>query len=479
MYSDMKKTLYIISFALLLSGCTDFLGIKPRGYDVAEKLEHYQGLLYGCEPFILEESFPYMCFELFTDEDGYGQLFSNVGSAATNAFKWEADILRPDENCGEWNFPASMLYPLNIVIAETLDASDGTPEQKKAIHAEARVLRAWHTFFMSQFFGKPYNPQSAASDLCVPIITKAATIGNDFERKTVAQVYNFVTSEMEEALPVLPADSDHCRRAFGPTANAMLGKVYWTMGEYSKALPYLKTAYEDHKAAGMGLLDYNGMIETDGTIKYPVDDLKNPELMYTICGMPCLWPSMMAGTYGTLMLGLKTEVLKKYYTPDDRRLCFISGMKSGKSAHVSFKDDDIYHINMSRITSEFGMSIPDLYMMYAECLARTEDHVAARSVIEEFRHNRLPAVSAAVPADATDGDALVKFIVDERMREFIGYGNTWFNTRRLWNDPLFQDMKSMYTHTDGKQTWTLTEDRLTMRIPPSVMDWHPEYTDNR
>lgn len=476
---NMKKTLYIFSLLVVLCGCTDFLGIKPRGYDVAERLEHYQGLLYGSEPFMLDESFPYMCFELFTTEDGYGQVYSNIGSNATNAFKWEADILRPDENCGEWNNPASMLYPLNIVIAEVLNAEDGTQEQKKAIHAEARAMRAWHTFFMSQFFGKPYTPQTAASDLCVPIITKAATIGNDFERKTVEQVYSFVTSEMEAALPDLPSDSDHCRRVFGPTANAMLGKFYWNMGLYSEALPFLEAAYKGHKTAGMGLLDYNTMIETDGTIKYPVDELKNPELMYTMLGMPCLWPSMMAGTYGTLMLGLKTEVLKKYYTPDDCRLCFISGMDSGKSAHLSFKDGDIYYINMSRITSEYGMCVPDLYMMYAECLARTENYVSARSVIEEFRRSRLPAASAAVPAEVADGDALVKFIVDERMREFIGYGNTWFDTRRLWNDPLFQDMKSMYTHTDGVQTWTLTEERLTMRIPPSVMEWHPEYTDNK
>ena len=64
------------------------------------------------------------------------------------------------------------------------------------------------------------------------------------------------------------------------------------------------------------------------------------------------------------------------------------------------------------------------------------------------------------------------------MRENLGYGASWFDMRRLWNDPLFQDMKKWYVHTDGVQEYTLTEQRLVMRIPPSVMIWHDDYVNN-
>ena len=47
--------------------------------------------------------------------------------------------------------------------------------------------------------------------------------------------------------------------------------------------------------------------------------------------------------------------------------------------------------------------------------------------------------------------------------------------RRLWSDPIFEFMKEFYTHTDGEQTYTLTEERLTMNIPPQITAWHPEY----
>ena len=79
----MRKTIYIaIMFTLMVStGCEDYLGIKPRGYDVAYKIEHYEGLIYGAEPFMLDETFPYMCFEYTTDRDGYESVYSNLEEA--------------------------------------------------------------------------------------------------------------------------------------------------------------------------------------------------------------------------------------------------------------------------------------------------------------------------------------------------------------------------------------------------------------
>ena len=68
--------------------------------------------------------------------------------------------------------------------------------------------------------------------------------------------------------------------------------------------------------------------------------------------------------------------------------------------------------------------------------------------------------------------------VEERMREFIGFGNSWFDMRRLWNDPDFQYMKAWYTHTDGTTEYTLSADRLVMEIPPVILSWHPEYANN-
>ncbi|MDD2425745.1 MAG: RagB/SusD family nutrient uptake outer membrane protein, partial [Bacteroidales bacterium] len=75
-------------------------------------------------------------------------------------------------------------------------------------------------------------------------------------------------------------------------------------------------------------------------------------------------------------------------------------------------------------------------------------------------------------------DDLIKFAVAERIREQFGTGITWYDMRRLWDDPLFQDLKQYYTRTDGTDSFTLTKERLTMKIPPSVMIWNPDYVQN-
>lgn len=472
----MKRLIYIIiAGVVMLNSCTEYLGIKPRGYDVAYKIEHYEGLIYGREMFMLDEVFPFMCFELTTDEGGFANSYSLIGSDATNAYTWSETIFRPDENCGEWNDPVAYIYPLNIVINQVSEAEGGTEEEREALRAEARVLRAYMTYTMAQFFGRHYNPSTAAADLCVPIITTASTIGNEFPRKTVQDVYDFIIKEMTESVPLLPVRREHCNRAFSVTGNAMLGKVYWTMGKYPEALEYLKTAYEGLEAAGAGLMDYAGMV-SDGEITYPVDDLQNPELLWNYETMTHIWSAMYPSYYGSSLFTIKPEVMTRYFSSGDYRLCFYSGMKSGKTLFNKFDGRDTYHLNLSNFVGNIGIRVGDLYLMYAECLARTDEYAEARRIIEEFRSFRIEDGKEDV--EAADGDELIRFIVAERMREYLGYGNSWFDMRRLWNDPLFQDMKEMYVHSDGRQDYTLDEERLVMRIPPQVMEWHPEYVDN-
>ncbi len=114
----MKKSrIYVtILSAVLLTGCTDWLMVQPRGVEVPDKLEHYEGLLYGTEQYFIGEVFPYMCFENTCTRSGYETMYSAVGRPECNAYLWQADIFMEDEECAEWNFPAAGMYALNVVV---------------------------------------------------------------------------------------------------------------------------------------------------------------------------------------------------------------------------------------------------------------------------------------------------------------------------------------------------------------------------
>ncbi len=468
----MKKILFCLMLAAATVSCSRYLDVKPRGYDIPTTLAQYEGLIYGQEYAMMDEVFEFMGFEFTTDADGYGNVYANMGRDICNAYCWKKDIFLPDENCGEWNRPASFLYPMNVVIAEVMNAADGTEAERKAVQAEARMVRAWMLFTMAQFFGKPYDPATAASDPCIPLITTASTMETDYPRKTVAEVYDFILTEMREALPDLRDEPEHYRRVFRPTGAAMLGKVLWMTGDYDAALPLLQEALTGALAQGCALLDYNARIKDDNTLDLPTDWLQNTEYLFLFESMARLWPAVYTTYYNSILFSIKDEVLDHYFRSGDTRLATLTGIPSGVSGYPKRKAGDRYAPNTSHMLTNLGIGLADVYLMTAECLARAGEDAEAARLLEELRAHRM------APADAPVSGDLVVAAVEERMREFIGFGNSWFDMRRLWNDPDFQYMKAWYTHTDGTTEYTLSADRLVMEIPPVILSWHPEYANN-
>ncbi len=477
----MKKLLTYFALVLLtltFSSCSDYLDIKPRGYDVPHKLSHYEGLIYGAD---LSSIFVYHygTFEHTIDEPGFSSLYSLEGYNASKAYLWQPDIFRADDECYEWNMPCSHFYRLNLIVDEVMDAEDGTDAQKISVQSEARFMRAWFTFLMAQYFGDHYNEATAATDLCVPIITEASTTGTEFERETVQKVYDYIITEMEESLEYLPKRPSHTKRIFNGAGNAMLGKVYWMIGDYEKALPYLEEAMtifgNDNT---VNLNDLALLIDTDaGQIwDYPIS-ANNPESIFVIQTMTNLWTAL-ATMMGNAHRTLRPDVLHEYFDDYDMRLSLFTGVETWMTAYAMFSTDVRYHTNMTIMTANDGISLPDVYLMYAETLARTGDINKAKEVLTNLRSKRMPIANAAIPLSVANQDEVIQFVVAERIRENFGTGLTWYDMRRLWDDPLFQDLKQYYTRTDGTDTYTLTKERLTMKLPPSVMKWNPDFKQN-
>jgi len=478
----MKRILYFLAIVIIIgstAGCSDYLDIKPRGTDVPHKLAHYEGLLYGFEMGGMWK-YHYGTFEHTIDQAGFESFYIYEGYNAAKAYQWQPDIYRPDDQSSEWNESCSLFYTFNVVANEVMSADDGTESQKLSVKAEARFMRAWYTFMMAQYFGKPYDPTTSVTDLCVPVITTASTVGTDFSRRTVKEVYEYILTEMTESLPYLAKRPAHSRRVFHATGNAMLGKVYWMMGKYHEALPYLAAAKlildtDNNKV----LINFDSKInKTTGKITgYPNLNV-SPENLYEVGSMTNLWTAFAPMYFGEPLRTFRPDVFHKYFSSGDYRLGLFNGVETGKTAFANLTPQVRYHTNTTSMNYNEGISLPDVYLMYAECLAREGDQEKAKQVLYELRINRMPAAQASVPVTVTTKDDLVKFAVAERIRENFGTGLLWYDMRRLWNDPLFQDLKQYYTRTDGTSTFNLTKERLTLQIPPSVMIWHPEYVQN-
>jgi len=469
----MKKNITILAAvaAMFLTSCEGYLNVKPKGYDIASKIEHYQGLLLGInrEMCFLSECFPYMCFDCSIDQDGYDNMYSipALSSHACNGYKWEKDIYREDETCGEWFTFTTAFYYYNIVINQVLDAEDGTPEQRLALQSEARMLRAYCTFMMSEFFGD------------VPIIKEATTLGGDYSLHSREEVIDFVISEMKEAVETLADEEEHYMRVFKPTGEALIGKVLFYLGRYDEALPYLEASYKNiNSRSDIGLSDYYSQKNDSGDVEFITYSNEDPQKLFLLSTMYRLWPAVYTESYSMLLTGVSNDIIKKfYYDKKDTRLSLLTSVSSGKTAYVQYKASDKYGANMKSIVSDVGINVPMVYTMLAECLARAGKATEAKDILVEFRKHRMDPGHENLPDDVVTAEQLTVFAFEESMREQIGFGTTWFDMKRVWDDPLFQYMKEYYVHKLGSETFTLTEDKLYLQYPPSVTVWHPEYLE--
>ncbi len=104
--------------------------------------------------------------------------------------------------------------------------------------------------------------------------------------------------------------------------------------------------------------------------------------------------------------------------------------------------------------------------------------------METLRKARMPVANATVATNiASNQSALLQFIFDERVREFATKGYRWFDMRRISVDPILA--KPTFTHIlykDATSTnttlFTLKPTRLTLRIPVSIMNANPQFTNN-
>ncbi|MEJ2884601.1 RagB/SusD family nutrient uptake outer membrane protein [Pedobacter sp. GR22-6] len=478
----MKK---LFSFALLvwlsfsMSACKrEFLEVTPAGKLIATKTSDYDLLL---NSLTLGNQFMTYTQAMGDEMAAIEPYYAGTTIQQQRSFQWADIIYEQNDDAPEITYPTKALYIYNIVIDEVLSSTGGSEVQKNTIQAEALGGRAWTYFQLINFFGKPYVAATAATDPGFPIIDKANVTLKSFSRASVKEVYDFIIKDLQAAIPHLSASPLHRFRMSRPTAEALLGKVYLSMGLYSEALPYLNAAMTDiiNSSYPVRLYDYNVTFGSGGS--FLPNSVIGPTLPNLYNYEESLYSRQTTGdwtsTSNALLLSPATMSL---YGSSDLRRNFMK--------NTPYPSGTAFPLGMARRAGPFspiiGMLVPDVYLMRAEVKARLNDLPGAKNDVESLRIKRMPASDAPVPAAIiSDRISLVKFILDERIREFSALGYRWLDMRRLSVDSEFQStVKSTHTlYTTGgtvSSTFTLRPERLTFKIPPKVLAENPGMQDN-
>lgn len=479
-----KQWIYMAVMAggMMMASCSKFLDVVPKGKDTPRTLDQYNGLLNSTNLFnyndvaqnadgsTTSKGGADMCVMMGDDMITDSLFLSQLDLSYLNGYTWKDNIYLPDADAVEWGTFYGQNYTYNVIVDNVMNVADDNLPKKKQLLAEARVGRALMHFMLLNYFAKPYNPATAATDPGVPLVTTANAVASGFKRNRVQEVYDFVVNELVSAIPDLPEITPMRLRMGKSAGYYILGQVYWTMGKYDLALTALeqcKTALTN-SAVPVAFYDYNKVMD--------------------------VWTSPFMPSYGAFNMPQAYDNQENIYLKQVSLLNFIfsnAGMIS-PSAAAKFDPADQrlkfyyaadyftgatplpYLLRNSPFVVNMGPSLPGLYLMLAECKARTGDLSGATADLITLRSNRLPAGKTGV--SATTKEDLIRFVIDERLREYAGTGMRWFDMRRLSTDPLFKNVT--YTHQLGSATFTLPTARLTLKIPPKILMLNPGMEDN-
>ena len=297
----------------------------------------------------------------------------------------------------------------NLIIENAPTATEATDAERGQVIAQAKILRAMKYFTLVNYYAKTYNAATAATDGGVPLIT-SAEVGATYTQPSVQEIYDFIVQDISEALPALPERALNVLYADKATAYALAARVYLQMGNYQEALASAGEALKRNDRLFDWVAFYN---DNAAVLSVPdvYQSITSPmgfdyEENYIFCHGN--------NSYSGNDLQMREDRGNRFEQGDAH---FMSRWKIRTMAGSTY-----YNPNMGGYFNRGGLTTTEVYLIQAECLARTGNVAGAMDVLNTVRHKRiLPEYYQPLAASSADeaidmiikvkGDALVQTII--------------------------------------------------------------------
>ena len=474
-----KTFICLVSVVVMFfsAGCDDFLDVAPSSsVSIPTFIEDYENMLY---PFYLKyNANPILA--VMGDDVYWSKSFYNSWSGNEQfrrAYLWSDEIYDQTMSNTHWNQQYGMIYTFNKIVDEVRNVPNEAMGNLLVIEAEARAYRALTYFNLVSVYAKPYALANE-SDPGIPVIQKNDVTETKRERTPVREVYNFIIRDLDSAIKYLPPHPTKASRyqAAGLNVIGLNAKVLYHMNEYGRALTELENFFE-LLATTTSRFNYSyALFNYQNATPPPYDPSGLPSVYDPVADVEDVMINeyMFDPTKGALYTGsiavLASNHLMSLFPADGDRRKELMLSKTGTDA------DEPDRVIKEGHYSNTGISMPDIYLMIAECYARSNRTTEALKYLNELRENRLtPATYTEL--SSSDSQVILRWVLEERIKEFVATGHRWLDMRRLWNDPVGSALIEKTRTFDGK-TYTLTENRLTVRIPEYVMEFNPGWEQN-
>ena len=456
----MKKIIYIYTLlsALLFTttSCEDFLNITPDGQAKRDQLlSTPQGI----------EDAMYGVYSQMRSQSLYGQelYFSTLeilsqtlwcrnsdGITAMGNYDWSHSSVKAVFESA-WIAMYKNISNVNSVLNAPL-VMEATEYPYTVYRGEALGLRAFMHFDLVRLFAKQYTVDPKADG--IPYATEFSLNTPDFE--SIEKNYEYILADLHEA-ELLLADEDKYENDgnfmldrqihFNLRAvQATLARVYLTMGNKEKAAQYALAVINDGKYV---LKEFTEVVNDLAGV------LSRKETIFGI---------YYAGFYTTVVaklqqmafsysLDLRDDFMSLYEKDasgsDYRTMAYFTEVGTGDDRKYRLsKFTDIYELNNNSANRPSDLilginmiRIPEMYYIAAEALLESDYDQALELYNTVREHRGLKAIA--------DKELTVELINDERYKEMIGEGQTYFNMKRQNLSIVSYDGKTTYQPVNG------------------------------
>ncbi|QGY46653.1 RagB/SusD family nutrient uptake outer membrane protein [Maribellus comscasis] len=385
------------------------------------------------------------------------------------------------------------------LVIDNMETVTATDEVYNQLVGEAKFLRAYTYYVMVRVWGD------------VPLVLEDITdymAVFEYARTPVEQVYTRIIEDLKDAETKLPdfyESNNDKGKASATAAQAILGDVYLTRGDYSNAKTYFEKVIAK-EGSNLGLLDNYASI-------FDANNANNKEIIFAvqyannqspsmgnylgsaalgnIQGIPIDPDGSGSQIYGVNILMMTHELEAKFIEDDNRRTVVYTDLISPDyscTIPMTLKYFDYQNVTdgisgqpdsgCETIISRYA----DIILKYAECLNELSNYTEAIGQIRRIRER----AGLTTDIDA-NYESIFSAIEDERQLELCMEGHRWFDLLRTErtktvvdafynreNEVVLPTTISIYQYGDPNSPLSVSDHELLFPLPYDQIELNPD-----
>ncbi|WP_177230322.1 RagB/SusD family nutrient uptake outer membrane protein [Chitinophaga sp. CF118] len=318
---------------------------------------------------------------------------------------------------GIWQNGFEIINKINIVLSKLDLVAD---DNKAAVGAEAKCIRAIIYYMLSGFYGKPYSDGNLTTNLTVPLVVDPIISTGEIDkayvaRATVQDMYTQIETDLKAAIDGLPEDNG--TRANKYTAYAYLARLYMAEAKYTAAATAANEIIE--KGPYSLTTSYAGAFNNASNSSEDIFAIQQTEQSNTGVANNGIITMYNAYPDGRGDAQVNVAHLDLYEGDDERGKFFYNGSSiAGKSGIYTTKYSTKYKVVPI-------VRLAEIYLTRGEANLRGGVQIGSSTPLEDI--NTIRERSGASTLLTVTGDDFVT----ERYRELAFEGDKFWTKKRL------------------------------------------------